>query len=234
MFKPNDKTNFNEMDPTDIKDVLKALREPFDVDDIDWKPQNVKKDSAMALAFADPRVYIDRLNEVVGPTNWTRVFDFTVTPYVKFIKGKNPWGTPQGTPLPPDQYVNGNKVICTAYVTVLGKIHSSTGESDASDDNAATSSEAQAFKRACIAFGLGRYLYNLPKVEAPYSFGKFTTKPTLPDWAIPKIFCEDCKEIISPVEIKGHKYSVSWLVDNSKTKYDVKLCSHCQMKRVTK
>jgi hypothetical protein len=29
--------------------------------------------------------------------------------------------------------------------------------------------EAQAFKRACSAFGLGRYLYSLPQVWAEYN-----------------------------------------------------------------
>jgi hypothetical protein len=224
-------SRFDELDEETTKEVLRALKEPFDVDDIDWKPQNVKKDKALALAFADPRVYIDRLNEVVGPLNWSRQFMFSTTPYTKIIKGKAPWGSPIGTPVPPDVILSGNKVMCIAYVTVLGITHSSTGESDASDDNAATSSEAQAFKRACIAFGLGRYLYDLPKVEAPYSYGKFTIKPELPDWAVPKITCDGCAENIQPIEHNGHKYSVSWLVNNSKTKYDARLCSNCQKAR---
>jgi hypothetical protein len=32
----------------------------------------------------------------------------------------------------------------------------------------ATSAASQAFKRACAAFGLGRYLYSLPQVWADY------------------------------------------------------------------
>jgi hypothetical protein len=38
-------------------------------------------------------------------------------------------------------------------------LHSATGEEWADDENAGTSAEAQAFKRACAYFGLGRYLY---------------------------------------------------------------------------
>lgn len=216
------------------KKILDALGEPFDVDDIDWKPTNVKKDKALALAFADPRVYTDRLNSVVGPLGWTRKFQFVATPYQKVIKGKAPWGSAPGTPVPPDVVLSGNKVMCIAEVTILGITHSSTGESDASDDNAATSSEAQAFKRACTIFGLGRYLYDLPRFEVPYSFGKFTSTPELPDWAVPKVMCDDCHEIVTPHEFKGHKYSVTWLVNNSKTKYDAKLCAACQTKRAGK
>jgi hypothetical protein len=37
--------------------------------------------------------------------------------------------------------------------------HSATGEEFADDPNALTAAEAQAFKRAAVCFGLGRYLY---------------------------------------------------------------------------
>jgi hypothetical protein len=39
--------------------------------------------------------------------------------------------------------------------------HSGLGEEWADNENAGTSAEAQAFKRACSCFGLGRYLYDL-------------------------------------------------------------------------
>jgi len=42
---------------------------------------------------------------------------------------------------------------------VLGS-HSATGEEWTDNDNAGTSAEAQAFKRSCACFGLGRYLYD--------------------------------------------------------------------------
>jgi hypothetical protein len=37
--------------------------------------------------------------------------------------------------------------------------HSATGEEWADDHNSCTAAEAQAFKRSCACFGLGRYLY---------------------------------------------------------------------------
>jgi hypothetical protein len=40
------------------------------------------------------------------------------------------------------------------------------------EENAATTAEAQAFKRACSAFGLGRYLYSVPQVWADYDSSK--------------------------------------------------------------
>jgi len=51
------------------------------------------------------------------------------------------------------------KVLVTCELTIFGMgSHSATGEEWADDDNAGTSAEAQAFKRACSCFGLGRYL----------------------------------------------------------------------------
>lgn len=60
----------------------------------------------------------------------------------------------------------GDRIIC--QLTIAGVTRSSTGESDAKDPNAGTVAEAQAFKRACSMFSLGRYLYNLPSVWVEY------------------------------------------------------------------
>jgi hypothetical protein len=52
------------------------------------------------------------------------------------------------------------KVFVTCELTIFGLgSHSATGEEWTDNDNAGTSAEAQAFKRACACFGLGRYLY---------------------------------------------------------------------------
>lgn len=48
---------------------------------------------------------------------------------------------------------------------------SSTGEADSDSERgefSGTAAEAQAFKRACAMFGLGRYLYNLPALWVEY------------------------------------------------------------------
>ena len=49
--------------------------------------------------------------------------------------------------------------------------HSATGEEWADNDNAGTSAEAQAFKRACACFGLGRYLYYFDGVGLTWMSG---------------------------------------------------------------
>jgi hypothetical protein len=54
-------------------------------------------------------------------------------------------------------------VTCELTIFGLGS-HSATGEEWTDNDNAGTSAEAQAFKRSCACFGLGRYLYDFQGV----------------------------------------------------------------------
>ena len=124
-----------------MSEILKELLAPFHPSKITWKPQiiNKEKTKAMAAAYADLRAYQDRLDEVCG-------LDWSVS--------YTPWG---------------DRIIC--HLTVSGITRSSTGEGDAQaerNDIAGTAAEAQAFKRACSMFGLGRYLYNLPTLWVEY------------------------------------------------------------------
>ena len=122
-------------------DILTKLAAPFHPSRIVWKPGALtgKKDKAMALAYADLRAYQSRLDEVCG-------MDWAVS--------YTPWGS---------------KIIC--HITINGITRSSTGEADSQSERSeidGTSAEAQAFKRACAMFGLGRYLYNLPSLWVEY------------------------------------------------------------------
>lgn len=112
---------------------LKQLAEPFDPPDIKWRVGSTSRDKtkAQALPYAEPRMYEDRLNSVC-PGAWSVTF--------------KPW--------------SDNRVICE--LTIHGITRSSTGEGDGRPDAVkGTAAEAQAFKRACSKFGVGRYLYNL-------------------------------------------------------------------------
>lgn len=47
--------------------------------------------------------------------------------------------------------------------------------------------EAQSFKRSCVCFGLGRYLYNLAEIWVPLTEHRQPFEfPSLPQWALPK------------------------------------------------
>lgn len=124
-----------------LNEILQELRKPFHPAHVTWKPGSVNKEQtkALALAYADLRAYQNRLDEVCG-------IDWSVT--------YTPWG---------------DRIVC--HLTIQGITRSSTGEPDSQSERseiAGTSAEAQAFKRACAMFGLGRYLYQLPTVWVEY------------------------------------------------------------------
>lgn len=125
-----------------MSELLQQLSLPFHPSRITWKPQSLTKDKARALAvaYADLRVYMDRLDELCG-------MDWSVS--------YTPWG---------------DRIIC--HLTIGGVTRSSTGEGDASaekNDIGGTAAEAQAFKRAAVMFGMGRYLYDFPTTWVDYS-----------------------------------------------------------------
>jgi hypothetical protein len=88
-----------------------------------------------------------------------------------------------------DKIIQTGKVLVTCTLTIYGLgSHTGSGEEWADEQNAMTSSEAQAFKRSCTCFGLGRYLYNLAEMWVPLNEHRQPLEiPTLPQWALPKV-----------------------------------------------
>jgi len=123
-------------------DLIRAkLGEPFHPSDIKWKPQAVTKDGtkAMAIAYADMRAYMDRLDAVCGA-------DWSV--------GYTPWG---------------DKIVCHLTILGVTRSSSGEPDSQSERSEIdGTAAEAQAFKRAGAMFGLGRYLYKLPSAWVEY------------------------------------------------------------------
>lgn len=139
------------MNSETMNEILRDLSKPFHPARITWRPGALteNKEKALALAYADLRAYQDRLDDLCG-------LDWSVS--------YTPWG---------------ERIIC--HLTISGITRSSTGEADSEAERseiAGTATEAQAFKRACAMFGLGRYLYNLPTLWVDYDaeHGRFTDK----------------------------------------------------------
>jgi hypothetical protein len=86
-----------------------------------------------------------------------------------------------------DKAIQSGKVLVTCVVTIPGiGTHSGSGEEWADDENAMTSAEAQAFKRACSCFGLGRYFYNFAEMWVDVNeYKQPKQQPKLPLWALP-------------------------------------------------
>src|SRR5437868_10210493 len=158
-----------------IKELVAALEVPFDPTQIEWRVMNTTKNQqpvrGQVVPYADQRAYTDRLNALFTPAGWTR--KYAIHTSASFERSK-------------DQKIAA-KVLVTCELTIVGLgSHSATGEEWADDDNAGTSAEAQAFKRACSCFGLGRYLYyftgtwvDLDERKRPKSV------PQLVGWATP-------------------------------------------------
>jgi hypothetical protein len=155
--------------------LFAQLELPFDPAQIKWRIMRKSNDgrSGVVLPFADPRAYTDLLNELFTPAGWTREYTISTVPSLtRMDKGK---------------VVVTSKVMVASAVTInrLGS-HTGTGEEWADRENAVTAADAQAFKRACSCFGLGRYLYSFGETWVNLNRrGEPVTLPVLPVWALP-------------------------------------------------
>jgi hypothetical protein len=125
--------------PTTLADAACWLLKPFAQRDIEIKisATNREKTKGLASPYADMRCYFVRLDQICGIENWSH----TIT-------------------------LSDRGAVCA--LTIFGVTKSACGDyAPAGDTNPATSAEAQAFKRACAAFGLGRYLYSFGGTWAP-------------------------------------------------------------------
>ncbi|HKR85195.1 MAG TPA: Rad52/Rad22 family DNA repair protein, partial [Terriglobales bacterium] len=154
--------------------IIAELAVPFAPSLIEWRVTNTTKDKArgQVIPYADQRAYIDRLTALVTPAGWTR--KYSVHTSANFERSK-------------DQKTIA-KVLVTCELTIFGiGSHSATGEAWSDDENASTSAEAQAFKRAAACFGLGRYLYYFRGIWVDLDAHKRPKKlPKLPLWATPE------------------------------------------------
>jgi hypothetical protein len=157
-----------------IRGLVAELEVPFEPSVIEWRVTNTAQGQSrgQVVPYADQRAYTDRLNAMFSPAGWTR--KYAVNTSANFERAK-------------DQKLVA-KVLVTCELTIFGLgSHSATGEEFADNDNALTAAEAQAFKRSCCCFGLGRYLYyftgmwvDLDERKRPKSV------PRLFGWATPQ------------------------------------------------
>ena len=158
-----------------VRELVAALEVPFDPSQIEWRVMNTTKNQqeprGQIVPYADQRAYTDRLNALFSPAGWTR--KYIIHTSANFERSK-------------DQKIVA-KVLVTCELTIFGLgSHSATGEEWADDDNAGTAAEAQAFKRACACFGLGRYLYYFTGTWVDLDDRKRPkTVPQLAGWATP-------------------------------------------------
>src|ERR1700677_2240550 len=128
----------------ELEALFTQLAEPFDSSEIKWRVTHTSRDGSRGavIAFADPRAYTDRLNQIFTPSGWTRTYEVSTVSSLTRMKK--------------DKLIQTGKVLVTCTLTIAGLgCHTGSGEDWADEENAMTTAEAQAFKRAASCYGLG-------------------------------------------------------------------------------
>lgn len=145
-----------------MNDIEYALKRPFTEKQVSWRIGQVAKDGskASALAYIDARDVMHRLDEVVGQDNWR------------------------------DEYreVLG-RLVCRLHIRINDEwVYKEDGAGDTNMEGE-KGGLSDAFKRAAVKWGVGRYLYALPIKWCDIDeYKKFKTVPNLPVWATPEGF----------------------------------------------
>lgn len=153
-------------------DTIDKLKQPFPVNRIHWRVGSTNKKAeekrtgdkyakatkGLPLAYIDARDVMQRLDEVFGVGGWQDSYS----------------ETPSG------------RIICLIECRIDGEwIKKSDGAGDTGTEGE-KGAISDAFKRAAVKFGIGRYLYSVKSSWVDLdNWGKFTP-PQLPEWATPE------------------------------------------------
>lgn len=121
--------------------IADGLAAPFPAKDVHWRAGATTGDGAkcMPLAYIDARDVMERLDDVCGPGGW---------------QSKYPWN-------------QASKLCCEIGIKIGGEwLWKSNGAGDTAYE-ADKGAFSDAFKRAAVCWGVGRYLYYVPNVWVP-------------------------------------------------------------------
>lgn len=133
---------------------LKELKKPFPISSLKWRIGNKNKDKTKAnmLVYIDSRDVMDRLDKVCGVDGWSDSYQ----EYNKIVTD-----TDWKTKVKSDKHFN--KTNCTISInTDNGWVSKTDGAGDTNVE-AEKGSNSDAFKRAGVKWGIGRYLYDASK-----------------------------------------------------------------------
>ncbi len=141
-----------------------ALTAPFEPREVKFKPQMVKNNRCLAMAYIDARLVQERLDDVLGSENWEDLYkqlpDGSVMCRLR-VKLGDRWVTKMDVGSPSEQPDQGDRLKAAV---------------------------SDALKRAAVKYGIGRYLYRLSAQWVDYDPIKkqIVSPPQLPTFAIPK------------------------------------------------
>lgn len=120
---------------SDNTDTWNRLAAEFPRDQISWRAQSLTKDGskAMALAYVTARDVMERLDEAVGPGNWSNRFDS-----------------------------HGDTTICYLSIKVGDEWITKADGAGNTDVEAEKGRLSDALKRSAVLWGVARYLYEMP------------------------------------------------------------------------
>jgi len=117
-----------------MQDIIKALTQPWQKEEIKWRVGSMTKDKkkALPLAYIDARTVMERLDNAVGVINWQDRYEFHEKRTICYlsIRLNNEW-------------------LCKS---------DGAGDSDIEGEKGGIS---DAFKRASVKWGMGRELYEM-------------------------------------------------------------------------
>lgn len=119
------------------REIGEKLRAPFNPADVDFRVQgrvNEQTGKGQVVAYVDARCVQDRLDEVVGPGNWSFEWEPVVID-------------------------KGDVQVAKGILTIHGVAKSDVGT--ASNFEASLGAVSHCLKRAAVHFGIGRYLYSV-------------------------------------------------------------------------
>lgn len=129
-------------------DWFAQLRRPFTVDAVLFKVQAGTGDQALASWYVDARLVAERLTAVVGGEMWhddyRPLFEDNAQAHMGFHF----------------------PVECRLTVNGITRVDVGNYQKTDADEKAIKSAYSDAFKRAAVKFGIGAYLYALPKTYA--------------------------------------------------------------------
>ena len=124
------------MTTEEFKAAIEQFTLPLNRFEIDWKIQS-KKNNTIVVPYIDNRAAQMRLDECFGPQNWTNSFER--------------WGNAKG-------------VKCGISLRIEGVWVTKYDGADESDIEPTKGGFSDSMKRACTQWGLGRDLYDYPRV----------------------------------------------------------------------
>ncbi len=146
-----------------MNSLIEQLAEPFTPEEIEWRvgSTNADKTKGMALPYINARAAMNRYDRVMGPENWR-------DEYIQIQGG----------------FLGG------ISLRIDGEWITKWDAGSDSDIEPVKGGVSDAYKRASVKWGMGRYLYDIPiqwvPIEPMGRSWKLSKIPTLPAWALPE------------------------------------------------